>query len=101
MSFDNPKGLHAARSYSNGEYGVRTHAETIWNSMTFNDNGFTVASIAKDLQKETGLMPKTAQTYVAAFFRYCRAAPEEFSGPSSRLIKIGQGKYALADNPER
>lgn len=99
--FDNPIGLIAARRMVTGGIGaVKNYGERIWESMTFRYDGFTTKQIVDDLIHETGIMPRTAYSYVMAFFAYCRAVPDDFSGPGSRLTKQGH-RYILIDNPER
>ena len=100
MKYTNEAGMAKVRAQGQTQQMMELYGPKIWDIMTFWDNGFNVAFVAEKLCAVTDLMPKTAHMYVTAFFAYCRAAPEEFSGPASKLTKVGQGKYMLTDNPE-
>lgn len=99
--FTEPAGLAAAkRQVTVGDTAVRRYGEAIWDAMTFHET-FTKAAIAEELVEEFDLTLGTARQYVQAFMAYARAVPESFSGPCSRVTRIGRALYTLKDNPER
>lgn len=98
--FENPIGLAAAnRCVTSGASGVRQYGGSIWDAMTYHGKQFTTKEIVAELVEEHGLAPRTAYSYVISFFAYCRAVPDDFRGPGSRLEKRGN-RWRLADNPE-
>lgn len=100
-----PRGLAAAKSaMTTGDYTVKRHGPDIWDMVCYlgcTGEGFRPREIATRYAREQHLAPKTAKQYVNAFIAYCLAAPDEFSGPASRLVRVRRGFYRLEDNPER
>jgi len=99
MNWNNSTGLAAARrTFTNGDVAVMNHGDAIWDEMTYRWEGFSKRDIVESLMKSHGYTEQTATHYVSAFFAYCRAAPEDFNGPASRLVKVGN-RYQLLDEP--
>ncbi len=99
-----PKGRRAAqKQLTFGLGALDRYGEAIWEEITFlsaNHEPFRLSEVAQWLADEYRLSFKTADNYVRAFFAYCRAAPEEFGGPSSKLTHCAGHKWQLLDNPE-
>lgn len=103
--WSSPEGRHAAsRQLTAGLSSLDKYGEDVWERITFlsaDNEPFRLMDVAKWLASEHRLAIKTAERYVRVFFAYCLAAPGEFSGPSSRLVRCANNRWQLLDNPER
>lgn len=98
--FNNPVGIAAATKI-NSTHSINLYGEYIWDRMCASYERFTTREIADQLVEKYGLAPRTARNYVVCFFAYCRACPNEFSGPATKLVKnCGSNSWKLEDNPE-
>lgn len=99
--WNNEKGLDAAQKQcTNGTAAVQNYGEQLWEALSYvgsDQETFKKADLIKWVTKECHLAKRTADLYVAAFFAYCLACPEEFSGPRSRLVRVRHGLYRLDD----
>lgn len=101
--FTDPTGLAAARRQNTGGFG--SYGEAIWDAICYVGLGgaFTRRDVVDELlrERENKITEVTAERYITAFFAYARAAPEDFSGPASKIVRLHKGVYRLKDNPER
>jgi hypothetical protein len=102
----NPRGLAAAnRQVTSGAWAVQSHGPDIWDHIcaigSHNEPFRPHRLVTPWLAAANHIKERTAQMYVGAFLAYCIAAPEDFSGPASKLVRIRRGLYRLEDNPER
>lgn len=99
-----PIGRKAARRQcSSGERAIEVYGDIIWEYITAigcYGETFRRADVEQWFGREMGFAKRTATLYVGAFFAYCRAVPEQFSGPASVLTKSGC-RFYLADADEK
>ena len=107
MQWNNESGLAAAdRMTKYGANAVKRHGDWFWDCLTgweieTETTVFSINKIANELSTHFGLAKRTATLYTYAFFAYAKHAPDEFSGPTSKITRIGNGNYIMTDNPER
>lgn len=92
IPFTTPRGLARARRANSSGFGP--WGETIWDTLTYlgaDGEYFTMPQIIDHLRTSApDLKPDTARRYVLAFIAYTKACPTEFSGPASRLTRVGR-----------
>jgi len=104
IPFSNPIGLKAA--YNQLTNGFGPHGPEIWDTVAAvgcHGNRFKAKQVVDSLKRDElrHLARRTVQQYVNAFFAYCLAAPEDFSGPASKLVRTSRGYYKLVDGDEQ
>jgi hypothetical protein len=80
-----------------------SRADAIWDTICYhgaNGEVFKTADIRRSLIRE-GWKGKTTELYFNRFVIWALDHPDEFSGPRSRITRVGFGEYRLEDNPER
>jgi hypothetical protein len=103
-AWNNPAGRAAARTLSTGsEQSLDNHGDAVWDICFLGCIGepFTTDDIVAHVMRDAALARRTAHTYVRAFLAYAAAAPDQFSGPASRITPVKRGTYVLQDNPEQ
>lgn len=98
IPFTSPQGLARARRASSSGFGP--WGETIWDTLTYlgaSGEYFITPQIIDHFRASAPhLKPYTALRYVLAFVAYTKACPAEFSGPASRLTRVGR-KWIMLD----
>lgn len=95
--FDNLIGLKAAKRQSTS--GFSRYGEDIWDRMTTMQGVFTFDKVVDAFHSDhPDLSRSTCVLYCRAFFAYCKAVPEDFHGPKSRLVRGPFPTWYLEDS---